>query len=453
MRRHADKPVLLELHKDRIRKVLKKKERFLRNRKLAVFTITELSQTAVQTLREMGLEVSMAFDNAPAWDGRRWMGIPVAVPDERRLRGMTVIAATGYEYDKTAQLKALGVPEDQILIIGPEEINLPAALGKVTESVFLYRRLRKQYGPHLLLCPYPGTGDAFLTGRYLHNLVEYHGWREYTILVTGRAFQEVMRLYGYENCVLITKYECECLKFLLTSFGGEKTGIHDLLYWGLSIQTAALVENKTSFLEIFSNTVFGPYQKKPALLDYRAGADGARAVMEEHGLEPGKTVLLAPAANSFREELPGEWWARLARAIRERGYTTATNCGPGELPVRDTKRVELPYNALFPVLERCGYIIGVRSGLFDLISGVNCKKIILYQDFINPERMEFFSLRNMGLCDDAVELKLDATPGGRDRLMEQVMERLPPICRPEGGTPSAAEAAPLYSDWTKGEGA
>ena len=63
----------------------------------------------------------------------------------------------------------------------------------------------------------------------------------------------------------------------------------------------------------------------------------------------------------------------------------------------------------FDVYE-AGFIISYRSGFSDIISEIPCKKIILYskQKIYNfmgglGSSYDYFSLKNMGLCLDAIE--------------------------------------------------
>lgn len=55
-------------------------------------------------------------------------------------------------------------------------------------------------------------------------------------------------------------------------------------------------------------------------------------------------------------------------------------------------------------------IISIRSGLCDIISGTECRKIILYPEGKKTDGIssykEFFSLEKMGICSDAIEIEI-----------------------------------------------
>ena len=64
-----------------------------------------------------------------------------------------------------------------------------------------------------------------------------------------------------------------------------------------------------------------------------------------------------------------------------------------------------------PFVERAGAVIAVRSGLCEVLSSAQCRKIVLYPKKARlgaGTSRDFFSLSAMGLCSDALELECDA---------------------------------------------
>ncbi len=55
------------------------------------------------------------------------------------------------------------------------------------------------------------------------------------------------------------------------------------------------------------------------------------------------------------------------------------------------------------MLEYAGAFLALRSGLCDIISQAQCKKVVIYESGFNAARYEYFSLNKMGLSTDAVE--------------------------------------------------
>ena len=57
-----------------------------------------------------------------------------------------------------------------------------------------------------------------------------------------------------------------------------------------------------------------------------------------------------------------------------------------------------------------------------MISGADAKKIILYharERFFNGSTYEYFNLKDMGLCDDAIEIQFDKSD---EELFEKVID-------------------------------
>ena len=68
-------------------------------------------------------------------------------------------------------------------------------------------------------------------------------------------------------------------------------------------------------------------------------------------------------------------------------------------------------------------MIGLRSGLCDVIASAKAKKIILYPDrFYGPDSfLNFFSLNRMELCDDAEELLCDKS---EEDMIKEIIGRI-----------------------------
>ena len=236
-----------------------------------------------------------------------------------------------------------------------------------------------------------------------------------------------MDTYGYTDMQLISREECEQLKILLAYFGGDRLHMHFMLYWGLIWQNIYRIENikGISFHSIFVRTVFGvqPLESRPFVKE--AEDDESHGWESRYDLLPGRTVILAPYANSFNEELTKDWWEALVDELIARGFKVFTNSSGDKEPViAGTERVFLSYEDMFKVLGVAGYLVGMRSGLFDLMNEAACTKVVIYQEFITRERMNFFSLKNMYGCRNAYEYQLANTPEGRQALRQRILEEV-----------------------------
>jgi hypothetical protein len=112
--------------------------------------------------------------------------------------------------------------------------------------------------------------------------------------------------------------------------------------------------------------------------------------MEALGLPVGRTVLLAPWANTWRCRLSDAWWIGAVRFLTGKGFSVVTNVGnrgrsfDGATPtvplpmIPGTIPVEVPVGEIIPFAEYCGYFLGARSGLCDLLARAQARKMVLY---------------------------------------------------------------------------
>lgn len=135
---------------------------------------------------------------------------------------------------------------------------------------------------------------------------------------------------------------------------------------------------------------------------------------QEYDLQPGRTVLIAPYSTGLAEYLPPDsFWIELVGVLKTLGYSVCTNCAGDEKPIMGTTGLCVPLSEIVPFLNMAGGFIGIRSGLCDVISTSDCKKVILhtYEAKWWPvgRSVGFTGLVGMGLCDDAVEIEVQTS--------------------------------------------
>ncbi len=83
------------------------------------------------------------------------------------------------------------------------------------------KRIQRRHGQdaHLLLCPYPGTGDAYLQGMYLPAYIEENRLANPVIVTNGRLVGKVLALFDLEAQEVITQDETDALNAALQFFG------------------------------------------------------------------------------------------------------------------------------------------------------------------------------------------------------------------------------------------
>ena len=277
----------------------------------------------------------------------------------------------------------------------------------------IYSRIKKKYGvdSYLVLCPYPGTGDAYIAAMNMKTYAQVHQISKIVWIVIGKPNQKIIQLFGYNNIEMISQHEMHSLVKFLLLLGVDETkillahpsspymhyGINDMMrnYGGLD------------FADMYSYGVFELPNTDKVHAEFACKSDYVEKIIKKNQLPKGKTVIIAPYANTL-DSLPGWFWRKLVENLKNKGYCVLTNCnGTTEPVVCGTKGVFIPYKDLKLFLEYCGYFIGVRSGLCDIISSLVCKKIIIYQPycFWGPAgNYEYFSMKKMKISEDAIEL-------------------------------------------------
>jgi ADP-heptose:LPS heptosyltransferase len=94
-----------------------------------------------------------------------------------------------------------------------------------------------------------------------------------------------------------------------------------------------------------------------------------------------KFVIFAPEANTSLM-YPLEFYVNLAKKLQNKGYDVFWNLCKTKTVDQDIKTAMLSYDELFVLAKKSKGVIGLRSGLFDLLSGMNeFPKFVLYTEF------------------------------------------------------------------------
>ena len=84
------------------------------------------------------------------------------------------------------------------------------------------------------------------------------------------------------------------------------------------------------------------------------------------GLKMGRTVYIVPHAVFLGKVVPDVFWEKLVNQLKDAGFTSIIN-----LPKETIPGVPFAYFDIIPsvrLAEKCGYVIGARTGFMDLIA-------------------------------------------------------------------------------------
>ncbi|MBR1409253.1 MAG: hypothetical protein IJ573_10225 [Clostridia bacterium] len=299
----------------------------------------------------------------------------------------------------------------------------------------VYLRLREKYGENarFYVNHYPGTGDIYLTSMFMPAWAKRHPDERAVVTVIGKGGEKVAKLFPLQDVEVLSQQDTKAL-IRFYELCGDQMDIHvEILHYHAMAMNSGILERFAGykgldFLSIYLGVVFPGLTPadaaKPAFSENDPAID---ALFDRYGLQRRKTVLLVPYANTI-DEMSDQFWTYLVAALKEKGYSVCTNVSGDEEPLPGTEGVFVPYRGLRQFLETAGVTIQLRCGLTDMIAGFDCKKIILYPvdnffQFGTGSLYDYFSLKNMDLSQDAVEIEFSRWKGER-LVYERILEAL-----------------------------
>ena len=286
-----------------------------------------------------------------------------------------------------------------------------------------YAGLKKRYGADcsILVCAYHGTGDYYICGMYLRAWLEKHSVKNYVFLTPGGSEEKITELFpvfkGRTHKVAFLPrftYPTDRIKVFFGDVGMDMHFLNPLIATnGLSrigLDSYLLGYNGLTMADHYLYVGLGlPEDTHRDMPEFSDDDEAVDSIFREYGATPGRTVLLAPYSIGLKDIIPASFWDKLVKELAERGYSLLTNCADDEKPLDGTRGVLIPYNLMVPFLSKAGGFVGTRSGLCDVASGASCKKVVIhtYESLIWPfgNSVVFTGIRNMGLCDDVVEVE------------------------------------------------
>lgn len=381
----------------------------------------DYSRAIIGFLRKAGIETACILDNDKRKRGTYLRGVPVIFPKElaeNDIKEAVFLVCSHFWKEMTSQLSGLGVRPEAIV-----PIRLRTYGESLTENIKslyrgrrLYRKITGEYpGCDVLLCPYPGTGDIYLIGTFLKQFVEKEGIKEYVLVVVSSACKKTADIFSTSNiaaidgpsaCRDLVRYYMVCpeecrIRIMNDSWGDIYTnpvqwlrGLHGM-----------------NFAEMFRRFVFGlDGSIQPRHPEFQNKSQEIEVLREQYGMKEKRSVLLSPYAVTL-SDMPNTFWEELAERLKEKGYAVYTNIGSEEEKAIDgTCPLFFQLDMAPQLVSWMGGFVGIRSGLCDIISGADARKVILYDKsnfFFNASAFDYFSLNKMGLSRDAVEIQYD----------------------------------------------
>ncbi len=410
------------MYEDEFERVKKSIERLhidgkLSNRKIIMFGVSEETRQMIKILNALEYNTSYVIDNDFAKVGSNCYQVPVKHIDELSYEEIAYGVFFIYCYfwrEMKAQLLDKGVDEKRIHSFFISERSLDEQFERAEKGEKICDKFREEIGDYrIFLCPYAGTGDIYLIGTFWNEYVRRNKIQNYIFVVVSKACAKVTELFDIQNVRQISKiegsYVVEYYKLC-----GEEAGIKILndSWWELRANPLQRFRGFKGlyFMQIFRKFVFDFDDEVVPVHPILKNVDEQlMPLFQEKKIKPNRTVILSPYSNTL-SDICMDFWEEIVIELHNMGYDTCTNCGPDESPIKGTCGVFVPLSIAPQFVSMAGFFIGVRSGFCDCISGSTAKKIILYDRkniFHCCRAYEYFNLKNMGLCNDALELEYD----------------------------------------------
>lgn len=300
----------------------------------------------------------------------------------------------------------------------------------------VYRMLCIRYGiKHTWYSAFlPSTGDMFFAAAVYPELKRLEQTQQEGIfLAVGDSGRQISEWFELERFVILRERQSNNLLRLYRFLAGRSALSFRVLHYQpaqmyIGICEALLSFHHLDFLTMLCETAYGGLNKQMVIRPKtnRWTAEAAKTYLIQQGLQPGRTVILAPNANCVQKLTP-QFWQTLAEKLHNLGYSVCTNCAPDEAPISGTVKLQLQYQELAMALSQAGHLIALRSGLVDITGFIPCKRVLLYprQNFNVwgvGSVLDCFSLKRMGICCDAAEFEFEADE--QDALMLRVIQEV-----------------------------
>lgn len=391
------------------------KKKIDKNSSIILFGVTRTMEYIYDRLKEQGYHIVAILDNVKREN--YFKETPIYTPYEYfRTGDDEVVLITNMWYKGiTTQLEGMGYklglnvfPVHNSILEDCKSVlrDKRYVLDRYRRGADIYESIRTEFpNQHLLIQPYNGTGDLYLSWLYLSSKNTFKCEKLAMILLTKSCERLAIHL-GYQT-YRVSADDMDSLVLFCRIVGWDIVDVKKMNY-GMNqpefMRLSCLVDYHTMIQKgVFHSTVRRKAKRLPQI--------SSGKLFEENGLSSPRTILLSPYAETVKS-MSTDFWIRLVRVLTEYRFDVCTNVSGEEQPIIGTKGVFIPYNQILDFVDHIFCFIGLRSGLCDLLSSTTGNCIILYTGrhaFIHGSNLDFFGLRAMGLRDEKI-LEIECDP-------------------------------------------
>lgn len=369
----------------------------LNNKRVMVFGTNASSSIMINYLLENRVVVDRVLDNNPQVQGSYFLEIEVSTPEKTlvpHFDQVVILIASRYYEEMKRQLESLGYEENvhvfQVVDLNQNsDFNLSIETFHKYEQLVLkgldvYQRLREKYNSDLvLMSPVKPNGDIYVICSYLNEFVQRnHGAANYVFTVVGKSCELTAKLFDLEHIELLSIEDNDRL-VALANFFPDQIKLLNPYHNFQEIYHHLDGYKGLTFVDEIKQGIFGlPEDVIPEYPVKMNDVESVLSICEEYDVVKGKSVIIAPYANSI-PLIKSTFWEDLVKALNSQGYKVFTNCGtPHEVPIIGSEKIYFSFEDAVAISEYAGTVISYRSGFCEIIASSKCKKIIIYPDHI-----------------------------------------------------------------------
>lgn len=401
----------------------------LRERYVVIFGSNESAEKMMDYLGEKGIQVNALVDNNIKKDGTKLNGILVTLPDKLlspKKDNAVILIASRYYPEMVVQLGGMGYQEGTEILKAVEysafnttsltEKEFMARCQTVKIGEMVYKNICNKFQDiqKVFIAPLGELGATYVGMAFMRQYIQKHQIQSFALVTMNKACAKIAYLFCFEKQVFtVDKGEMEALLQYAVFMDMEDGRILIMNHrYPYTCRVGEIGNFKgIHFIDHYRYSIFQLEENVKAEIPYihrddKVSQDYTECLFRENELQKGNTVILFPYANTA-SQLSLQFWERLAEKLLQEGYIVCTNSsGKHEAGIKGTKELFFDLRYGLEVVEAAGFMIGLRSGICDVLSTVKAKKIILYPDryYGSDSFMKFYSLNNIGLCEDAIEL-------------------------------------------------
>ena len=358
---------------------------FFADKKIFLFGHCNATEEMADMILDNGYEIEGILDNnANKW-GIDCKGACICKPQEILSYANAVVCIASRFYEEMyRQLREIGF-RGRVLKLADFNTYAEYSLSEDTVSrkqerlrfgcISLKKLGTKYPGFFRIFCPFDALGDVYMMMSYLHAFLSKINRSHALVIVPSRACAEVVGLFsGYKSEVMEQDDLDAAVQAVLYTKDTDSFVAHQDRPYVIDI-SRMLYAKCIPLDELYCSGIFGlPKGTYAALPDQWSEYKALDRIPK------GKSVILSPYAKSVTA-LSSELWEDIVSYYSNRGYMLFTNVVGNEEPLKGTESISPGIPELKSVVEQTGLFIGIRSGLCDVISSVNAKKVALYPDY------------------------------------------------------------------------